>query len=62
MHIFSPIPDQDSDIMRPMNPILPNDEFDPVVNMGGIPRLDGIGNSPMDALSVLSFADMILNG
>jgi hypothetical protein len=61
MHIFSPIPDQETDIMRPINPmyqILPNDKFDPVVNMGRIPRLDG---SPMDALSALSFADMILN-
>lgn len=59
MHLFMPMPDQDQDIMRPMNPvapILPNDEFDPVVNM------DGLHSGPMDALSVLSFADMILNG
>jgi hypothetical protein len=63
MHIFSPTPDQHSGIMQPMNPvtpnILPNDFFDPVVNMNGIPALSG---GPMDALSVISFADAILQG
>lgn len=62
-NIFAPKPDQLSGIMQPMNPaasnILPNDYFDPVVNMGGNPMLSG---GPMDALSVISFADAILQG
>lgn len=46
--------------MNPVTPnILPNDFFDPVVNMNGIPALSG---GPMDALSVISFADAILQG
>lgn len=56
MFVYSPIPDQESEIMQPMNPAAP---IFPAQTLDKLPRLDG---GPMDALTALSFADMILNG
>ena len=70
-HFFAPTPDQSTDILSPMNPVVPNDWLTPTVHLGASrtqPAFGMLNAAPalnsgiQDALAVLSFVSPMLRG
>lgn len=70
-HFFAPTPDQSTDILAPMNPVVPNDWLTPTVHLGvtrNQPAFGMLNAAPtlnsgiQDALAVLSFVSPMLRG